>query len=121
MQIDEVPSSEVLVTSADGIEIARAIRQALADPDTQLFHDTEAIHGSDRSGRILRLKVREGVRPLFRPMTAGRVAAELIRLGKTEARYRTRPQQIVQRGWEISKTTIDDETAIIAWATWIPA
>jgi len=121
MQVDEVPQSEVLVTSANANVIAQAIRQALTNPDAQLFHDTEAIHGADRSGRILRIKARAGVQPLFRPMTAERAASELIRLGKTEARYGTRPRQIVQRGWEISKAVIDGEIVIIAWATWIPA
>ena len=119
MQLNEVPESELLITSGNFAEIGNLLRSTLVDSPEPRIRDTEAIHGASRSGRVLMQDVRDGVQGIRVPLSPERAAVELMRLGREEARYLSRPTGFALKGWEIRKTTIRGKIAIIAWATWV--
>lgn len=118
MQITELPSSTLVVSSCDTAELAVALSNCLGPKGDEFYH-YDIIRGGSCSGRIF-FRERHGADCVPIPESSPEdVAHQLMTFSDTEARYDPPETKEKKRGWEIRATMIHGSRAAIAWTRWI--
>lgn len=120
MNVDELPPSTSLVTSADQDEIARALQTILGRGPC--FYYAGTVRGATRSGRLLNEMggTESTLTGLREPLTPAEVAEELKKGVCLEVRRPSpppRPSSV--KGWEVRKLLLGQYPAALIWAVWI--
>lgn len=118
MQFSDLPSPRTLVSSARTEDLVDALATALSS-ETRLQYFTIA-RGGPQSCRVFfeepgpdRLEL-----DAWAKSPAG-IAAELITLSETEARYPSPDPGNCYKGWEIGVVQLGPEKAVVSNAAWV--
>ena len=119
MKVRELPETRLVATASQQAEIARALREVLGGKYKH-YHHTMPVLDGESSIRILSPEVYKETMRFPRPLSPAEMAATLLTLGKTSARYpRLQPPNTV-KGWEIRLATPGEIPIAVVTAVWVP-
>ncbi len=117
MELSNLPLLELVGVSDDQKSIEDYLISIFGNGNS--ISHISVVHGERRSGRILLQKRSIDSVPLPRPVSAEKIAIEMLRLAKEEARYDPAVRPKHHKGWEIKRAVIDSSPVAILLAQWV--
>jgi hypothetical protein len=106
-----------LTISANKDDIAAALERILHGGK---FNYIDIIHGMPQSRRMLMVRQAFQAVKLLRPLSSEEMAVELLRFGRSEARYDSSEcREGLVKGWSITRMNVNGHAIAVATATWV--